>query len=851
MSTRASRHEGGPDAQSNHTLDGQEQVPASAGAPLEPPTTPTVSPLQALLQKVGWCTSSGTQAASRAASASSPHRDASGADGAGGALHDTAVDPIVPAGALLEPTDPAGPFRPDHPDTMPAAAEQLSGTVRSVEPAGHGRQTDAPPSTDAVLVQPVSAEPGELRDHPQPDEARALMDRQMQMFTSMVSQQLRQQQQEFAAVLSAVLSERQTELGSSFTSYEPFSNGCEPHVGTEAVPVPIEPIIGAPKITHGTSTMGTRDTNDALGEAFNSVGKPDTSQSSSRPSGSFTSHDTTSGGREDGHDRQAYQENAPRGVREDESPPSRAPSMINVDTVSESTRINVGAQADQNVTIKLLEAQTALINRIGKEKVRQGNTLWKLPWVTGSTHPALRGFTTAVNEQMAAATAPSDKSSLHTVYETLKPEVLLKPFHDGLPQAQYLEERMRLTTSLYSLACTATSEGKADGLAFAVVVRALGRSASGSKPLGGGANSYTRLEQISTRVNELSQGETIKNESGLLSGANTANLLNLFDCAFAAPTRFSNYRQLEEALNELSFERGVPPSAALVRMRQLINMHEGADSRGVWEKTSSHISTQLSKQLNNHEVLRPFVDKIMDADFAERSFDDWHKQFLIYEDDIRFKDALASVKSRVGGQVSTRPQTMPKTRHNEQSGQTQLLNRIAALERARDSSEPPQGRDWLSGQVASASASIATGTSRGTGSFGFDEAWVLKEGVPGKPAPSSREKWPLWTAKVCEALNVSMPEGMPRGDVMVGSKCPVCAERGVIPSDNWYYHPNNPAFVENGSRERPQNKPRCSWMHHHSKCSYLWAKVHKHVKLNPNDAYLFDKLPEGQDPAKP
>ena len=83
-----------------------------------------------------------------------------------------------------------------------------------------------------------------------------------------------------------------------------------------------------------------------------------------------------------------------------------------------------------------------------------------------------------------------------------------------------------------------------------------------------------------------------------MSGATTINLLNLFDCAFAAPrTRFSNYSQFEQAIEKLSFEKGVPPSAALVRMRQLTNMHEGADSRGVWEKTSSRISTQLCAQV--------------------------------------------------------------------------------------------------------------------------------------------------------------------------------------------------------------------------------------------------------------
>jgi hypothetical protein len=39
-------------------------------------------------------------------------------------------------------------------------------------------------------------------------------------------------------------------------------------------------------------------------------------------------------------------------------------------------------------------------------------------------------------------------------------------------------------------------------------------------------------------------------------------------------------------------------------------------------------------------------------------------------------------------------------------------------------------------------------------------------------------------------------------------------------------------------------------MHRHTLCTYLWKCVHVHVKANPADMYLFDKLPEGQDPSK-
>ena len=151
--------------------------------------------------------------------------------------------------------------------------------------------------------------------------------------------------------------------------------------------------------------------------------------------------------------------------------------------------------------------------------------------------------------------------------------------------------------------------------------------------------------------------------------------------------------------------------------------------------------------------------------------------------------------------------------------------------------------------ITDIASQVASATTNRRAFSGFDEAWVQSEGVPGKPAPSSRDKYPLWTAKVCKTLNIQIPDGMPSGDVKVGKHCPVCAHRGVIPAENWYYHPNDPEFVANGSREKPEGKKNCGFMHRHTLCTYMWMMVHKHVKANPSDMHLFDRLPEGQDPS--
>ena len=122
-------------------------------------------------------------------------------------------------------------------------------------------------------------------------------------------------------------------------------------------------------------------------------------------------------------------------------------------------------------------------------------------------------------------------------------------------------------------------------------------------------------------------------------------------------------------------------------------------------------------------------------------------------------------------------------------------------------------------------------------------------GVLGKPAPSGYSKYPLWTARVCAALGVPLVGGMPSGDVKVGKHCPICKFRGIIPDENWYYRPSDPEFAVNGSRIRPEGKPRCAWMHRHTMCDFLWMRLHIHVKANPSDIHLFDPLPAGQDPS--
>ena len=133
----------------------------------------------------------------------------------------------------------------------------------------------------------------------------------------------------------------------------------------------------------------------------------------------------------------------------------------------------------------------------------------------------------------------------------------------------------------------------------------------------------------------------VKSEDGATSsGSNTANVLYLLDSAFAAPTPLSNYGQHEQKIAELAYDKGVLPSVALTRIHQLVRMRAGSDSPGVWEETCGRMSEMLHLLVKDHPELRPFSDQIAKIDFEKRPYDDWYRQFLVFESEPTFKESF-------------------------------------------------------------------------------------------------------------------------------------------------------------------------------------------------------------------
>jgi hypothetical protein len=389
-----------------------------------------------------------------------------------------------------------------------------------------------------------------------------------------------------------------------------------------------------------------------------------------------------------------------------------------------------GETRDQANTNALLHA---LITMLSKDKARPEKTDWDLSWTKGSQHQALQRFDTSVDKKIAFDLAPSpgDKQGMIALHRSLEADSLLKAFHDGMLQSAYVDERQRLVAALYTLACTAESCEQAESKAFSTLHRALQRSASGAKPVGGGSNSYTRLKQIESGVRELSRGAVVKSEDKGLHGANTADLLYLFDCSFAAATLVSNYAQFEQQFNELTFDKGNLPSATLMKMHQLVQRKTGQDSPQCWEETRGRFSTQLQSMAKDHKVLEPFVNKIADVDFANKSYEDWLQQFRAYEDNESFQNYFKTLHA--GGRTTPRLQT---SRTVNAVGHDPLLAGINELKkemkeiaavRTSSGSAGAATLTQLAAQVANLSASDQ-GRTPGTRAFaGFDEAWVIKE----------------------------------------------------------------------------------------------------------------------------
>ena len=93
----------------------------------------------------------------------------------------------------------------------------------------------------------------------------------------------------------------------------------------------------------------------------------------------------------------------------------------------------------------------------------------------------------------------------------------------------------------------------------------------------------------------------------------------------------------------------------------------------------------------------------------------------------------------------------------------------------------------------------------------------------------------------------------------VGPGCPGCKKaRPAVPATGWYYKSSDPLFATaGGGRVRPvvgkfnDGNPKyelnTGWMHNASFCQFVWADVHRWVRAHPEDKWMFDAVPPGEN----
>ena len=146
----------------------------------------------------------------------------------------------------------------------------------------------------------------------------------------------------------------------------------------------------------------------------------------------------------------------------------------------------------------------------------------------------------------------------------------------------------------------------------------------------------------------------------------------------------------------------------------------------------------------------------------------------------------------------------------------------------------------------------AGGTSGATPRGGISSpGWVADNGVPGEVAPFDfgPNRKPLWAAKCMKQMGKDVPADLatrcPRGK-FIGVECPLCGPNQPQ-AHKWYMAQDDPNF---DGRFRPKGlEGRGTRIQHTLEmCPMLRKEVHEWVRAHPDDRWMFDKLPDNQEP---
>ena len=462
-------------------------------------------------------------------------------------------------------------------------------------------------------------------------------------------------------------------------------------------------------------------------------------------------------------------------------------------------------------------------------------------FLKGSRHPGLKRAQTAVDRERAfsAAPDPKDKADVQSHIGSLKSKILA--LSDDASDWDFIKARESLVSYLYGLTCLRENEEDGDSYAYATFVREFDKARPGGK-------SSTALSKLKDAIDAT---ESMERGGDVSAGYKLDTLLLKIDESFVPSNTSSFYSIYSSVLQKLELKRGVRPSRALTSLEEVFRSNT-TDAERVKSETQGAFKEWLekeSKDANAAVALEPFMVKVNDLDFAEKSLSSWKAQFRVMEQAPSFTTLLGDVER---GSDSTPKARATSGRSSGQGGVHLLEDRLEAL---MDKISAIEDRlviadsdivDALTyGQLMGANAGAATEIS---GKTLFDDEWVAKNGVPGYAAPNNRARKPINIKALCEACNIPFdPSTLPRGaKPLVGPQCPVCKHNGRV--KKWYHHEDSEEFKKGGHEAKKPGERNAAYYHNGGTCAFAYTLAHKTAKADPSKKFLLEPLSSGQSP---
>jgi len=439
--------------------------------------------------------------------------------------------------------------------------------------------------------------------------------------------------------------------------------------------------------------------------------------------------------------------------------------------------------------------------------------------------------TLSVKDRISEVPSSGDKQAVKMFWAPYAANRFLLAFVDSMSDAEYTEQIVIIREDLYLLSCTFKDAKKGERQAQSVLRQAI-------KEYKGRGAPYSKLASVCNSYEQHLSTFSDKPVPYLWA------ILHSMESQFCSATEATARLAWEAGFQEKTLSNGVMPERALRETYRLCKQRY-TDVGEARRETLHHFRKNIQDQVRFFDAptcLYELEKLVMASSFATPTIDDGVRKLREYlESDTNGKRVHEFLnKKSAPSAVTPRPDA-------------ELKKRIHALEARLEGSSVPS---TTTPQVSAVSGSYPPPS----GGFGRKDAeWVAREGVVGYSAPIDQRKPPLFVVKIYSHMG-ELPDGFPEStQELVGSKCPGCKKaRSDVPDSGWYYKPGQALFQSAGEgRIRPvvgkyndggpKYEPHTAWMHNAAFCSNVYADVHRWVRAHPEDKWMFDAVPAGEN----